>query len=739
MLCKINYNSQFLYKMALSMKHFYTTFFILLITALQLNLAGAQNTPSSKRVENVVATLVTSHDSFTESDALRVGIRLDMDPHWHVYYINPGDSGLAPEANWQLPKGMSVGAFEFPTPEIIPIEPLTNYGYEHSVTLLAPAKISKDLKTGTHTLSAEVSWLMCKDICLPGEAMLTIPITFNAKDGASKQSEAAARFPSTEEYPAPDSGLIADSLIQTDTSILFPISDPAFTKTLRFIPLAEGIIDDSALQTFVNLEDGRMALQVTKDSHLSPEIKTIEGLFLTYDKGIIVQSEKVTRALSAAQQEAIVLGVQESTDHSSFFKTPTQELTFKLSLLFAFLGGLILNLMPCVLPVLALKVFSLIKHAGSGKAFLHGLTFSFGVILTMVSLGGLMIFLTQAGQIIGWGFQLQNPYFVLILSLLIFLLSLSMFGTFSLGDSLTRIGEKPETKHGFKNTFLSGILMVMVATPCTAPFMGTAMGFAFTLTPEKTIAIFAALGAGLAFPYMFLTLFPPLIKAMPKPGAWMLTFKQFLAFPMLATALWLLWVFTSLTSTIASFTTILVLLATFFFAWCYGKLMTLSAGLVRKLIALLFMLAAIGTFMGYGLNSVEGSPLYQKFWAPEKAIKDETSHAHKQWRTWTEEEFYASLQNGEAVFVNMTADWCITCKVNERTTLKNKHILELFDKHDITLYKGDWTRFNPGITKILETYGRKGVPLYLYFPKGQKDAIILPQILTPAIIREIFE
>ncbi len=741
MLRKINNKLQILDKMALYMKHFYKTLFFLALAFSQLQTAVAQSTPNSQRVENVVATIVSSHDTFTKGDALRIGIRLDMDPQWHVYYINPGDSGLAPEANWTLPEGMSVGNFEFPTPEIIPIEPLTNYGYEHSVTLLAPARINEDMKTGKYSITAEVSWLMCKDICLPGEAMLTLPIEYSAE--ISTPSADASRFPSTEEYPAPDSGLISESLIQTDSNILFPISDPAFTKTLRFIPLQEGVIEDSALQAFVTLEDGRMALQVAKDKNLKPETKTIDGLLLTFDKGIVVQSERVTRALPAPQQEEIVIGVQNGVGSSSFFNTATQDLTFKFALIFAFLGGLILNLMPCVLPVLALKVFSLIKHAGSGKAFLHGFTFSLGAVATMVALGGVMVFLTQAGEAIGWGFQLQNPYFVLSLSLLIFLLSMSLFGLFSVGDKLTQIGEEPQTKHNLRHTFSSGILMVIVATPCTAPFMGTAMGYAFTLTPEKTLAIFAMLGLGLAFPYLFLTLFPPLIKALPKPGAWMITFKQFLAFPMLATALWLLWVFTSLVGTEASFMTLLILLTSFFCAWCYGKLMTLGAGLMRKLLAFLFMLASIGAFMGYGMNDIEGSPLYQKLWPTAKTVEVEAPHTangkEAMWRTWTEKDFYASLSAGEAVFVNMTADWCITCKVNERTTLKSKRVMDLFAKHDITLYKGDWTRFNADITKILETYGRKGVPLYLYFPKGQKDAIVLPQLLTPAIISEIFE
>lgn len=720
-----------------SMQHFYTS--LILFSALILSpiFADAQNTPSSKRVESVVATLVTSHDSFTKDDAPRIGIKLDMDPAWHVYYINPGDSGLPPEATWEMPEGFSAGNFEFPTPEIIPIDPLTNYGYEHSVTLLAPLMVNKDTQTGTHTITAEVSWLMCKDICLPGEALLTLPITYSAD--TSTPSAAAAHFPSIEEYPAPDMGLISETLLQTETHILFPINNPSFTKTLRFVPLKEGTINDNALQTFVNLDDGRMALQVAKDPHLPADTATIEGIFLTYDKGIIVESQKVSRALPLPQAEEIVLGVKANMGKGSFFDTPTTELTFKIALLFAFLGGLILNLMPCVLPVLALKVFSLIKHAGSGKAILHGLTFSTGVIFTMAALGGVMIFLTKAGSAVGWGFQLQNPYFVLFLALLIFLLGLSMFGLFSVGDKLTQVGEKPNSKHGFKNTFLSGILMVMVATPCTAPFMGTAMGYAFTLTPEKTLLIFAMLGFGLAFPYLFLTMFPPLIKALPKPGPWMVTFKQFLAFPLLATALWLLWVFTQIVGTHASFTTLLVLLITFFCVWCYGKLMSLSAGLVRKLFAILFLLLGMATFIGYGLNHIEGSPLYQKLWSSPPTSSENTVEADTLWKPWTEDAFYTSLQNGEAVFVNMTADWCITCKVNERTTLKNSRVVELFKTHDITLYKGDWTRFDSDITKVLETYNRKGVPLYLYFPKGQKDAIILPQLLTPAIITEIFE
>ena len=724
------------------MTHFYTFLMMTLIAVSSSAFAQTENDATSQRVEHVVATLVSSHDAFTENDTVRIGVRLDMDPHWHVYYINPGDSGLPPEADWTLPEGFTVGDFSFPTPEIIPIEPLTNYGYEDSVTLLAPLTMTDQASQGDVTLSATVSWLMCKDICLPGEATLTKTVAYGDD---SVPSEEAARFPTTEDFPAPDSGLIAANMLQTAGHFLFPLSDPAFSQTLRFIPAEEGTIEDSAPQTFINLDDGRMALQVVKDKNFPTDASTVQGIFLTFDTGIMVGSEQVTRALPTLEITPVTLGAQNidlaasGLEFGDMFSSLT---VFQMALLFAFLGGLILNLMPCVLPVLALKVFSLIQHAGSGRAFLHGLTFTFGVLIMMSGLAGIMIFLTQAGEAIGWGFQLQNPYFVSGLALLMFLVSYNMFGLFSFGDRLTQLDSAPATqsKHSLKSTLGGGALMVLVATPCTAPFMGAAMGYAFTLTPIDTLAIFAMLGLGLAFPYLFLTIFPPLIRSLPKPGPWMITFKQFLGFPMLATALWLMWVFTQLVDMDASFIMFVVLFLLTFFVWCYGRMMTLSAGIIRKFFALILLGVGLGIFAGYSLNAIPDSPIYNK--VPEaisKPVQGNSEEMNALWTPCTKESFYQSLERGESVFVNMTADWCITCKVNERTSLSSEAVLDAFKQNNVTLYKGDWTKFNADITQILETYGRKGVPLYLYYPAGEKDAIVLPQILTPAIVTSLFE
>jgi thiol:disulfide interchange protein DsbD len=664
---------------------------LLLCATLVTNLWAADGTSDWVSTGTVHSQLVASHASIRSGQTFNVAWHVKIDPEWHIYWSNPGDSGLPPTL---VPaQGFTAGQLTFPTPRLISIPPIMNYGYGNEVILTAPVTAPPTLAQGHVDVPVTLTYLYCSnEVCMPGRVSTTLPLTATLGEPTANPAFATLQ---QQQAPALPQTLPADAQITAhrhgrDFVLRFHPEVFGSFRTVRFLPAEDGVIQDSADQAYSQSgNSGSLTLIADPQATMPP--KTLRGLLLIDNKGYRFE----TPLLSAAPLAATPDGRLVAAADGLFF-----------ALLSAFVAGLILNLMPCVLPVLALKAFALLKgHQNKQAAYRHALGYTLGVVGSFMALGATTLILQGAGHSIGWGFQLQQPLFVAALCALMVGLALSFFGVVEVGTSLTRLGHTGKAQH-FGNDVLTGLLAVIVATPCTVPFMGGAVAYALTQPAAVTLLVFLALGLGMAAPLVAITLIPGLARMLPKPGAWLEAFKQFLGWPLLATALWLLWVYNHQTDALHFFTLLAALLAFAFGLWLYGRKPSLLRGLV---LAALFGLGAYGVYM------------------PPMPTAD--------WQAWSATEVNA-LRPHRPVFVDFTADWCLSCKVNEATVLNTAKTQALFQSKNVALFKADWTTQNPDISAELEKHGRRGVPLYLLYLPGQ-DAIVLPQILTYGKLEEV--
>lgn len=672
---------------------------------------------------HVSVDLIAENTSIQPGQTLTVAVREKIEPGWHTYWINPGDSGEPTMIAWNLPDGVTAGPILWPAPHVIPVGPLANYGYENELLLLTEIKTPPQLPPGDLALSAKVRYLVCKDICVPEEAdvLITIPVKERGEKsefaGPIEEARKAlpTQFPGTASYSVNPAEASLQLAVIAQDNLLDGIKDA------HFFPLAWGIVSNPAPQQ-KQISGERLILDLKQgDAKETPA--TLDGLLvLTKQNG-----ERTGYNLSAARTaNPPVLGAKSSNatppanagGASSYSIAGGGGIAGGLlfAIFFAFLGGLILNLMPCVFPVLALKAFSFSSakesHREQGFAYLAGVVASFAVFAALIAL------LRQGGAALGWGFQFQSPVFVLALAMLFFVLGLSLSGLLSLGAGLASLGDSLTRKPGVAGYFFTGMLASVAATPCTAPFMGAAVGYAMTQPVYGLLAILLALGLGFAAPVFVLSLSPSLQRVLPKPGAWMETLKQVLAFPLYATAAWLVWVLSIQTGSDGVMAAGLTIIGVAFAAWLAGK--TVFASLPVKLIAPAIGLAALA--FGASIATTAGSGNV----APEAAAL--------QAEPFSQARLDELQSEGKPVFVNLTAAWCITCKVNERIALKSATIANAFHSAGIVYLKGDWTKQNPEITALLHRFGRAGVPLYVFFPGHGAPARVLPQFLTEGLV-----
>lgn len=662
--------------------------------------------------------LIPASTSIQAGETIQIAIEQTLDDKWHTYWRNPGDSGMAPDIVWTLPAGFKTGDIQWPTPHKIPFGPLTNYGYENHAVLLHPLTAPATLPAGPLSIEAEVTVLVCADICIPE----TSTHKFTLNDGSNTNNgdvirTAKAAMPRAQGWPvaySEDRGSLKLNIAPAQPGAF----DNIRIETLALLPEEWGIVDNSASVT-ASLQNNILTLRQKRGDRALSEIENLQALLTYTDKNGDHQGITLTGTpMQAATMVAAPASAPESAANTSFLT----------AIFFAILGGLILNLMPCVFPVLSLKAMSLSKMSDKEQAHAaaSGFAYTGGVVLSFALIAGVLMALKSAGAQIGWGFQLQNPSVVYALALLLFVIGLSLSGIFSLQGRFTNAGSKLAAQSGLTGTFFTGVLATLVATPCTAPFMGAAMGYALTQSAWAGMAVFVALGFGLALPYLLLTLVPGLRRLMPKPGPWMETFKEFLAFPMYASAAWLVWVLAQQTGSMSILAALIGFVAVAFALWAWGRRPAHPAG--RLLVTIIILCTLIG---GLGLGFGE-------------TLKKVTTHhntaAAGMWQDFSQSHLDELLQGNDPIFVDMTAAWCITCKVNERIALDIPATQKLFADNNVIALKGDWTNQNPEITSFLETHGRKGVPLYVFYgtrdsATGQRPApVILPQLLTPAIV-----
>jgi len=637
-------------------------------------------------------TIISESETFLAGDKLLIGLNFKLNPGWHTYWKNPGDAGEGASIIWDLPEGIEVTDILWPGPKAIPVDPLMTFGYENEVTLLTEVSSNQDIQFPV-TLSAKVGWFTCKDICIPQEAEVTILINEGKKDLIGNLSPL---YGASEKLSKPFPYDYRLERLDNNYFLQFQFRDPDNITDIYFFPEDYGVISYSKIQS---LEKNNLSVSLELPvSEFQSKQESLKGT-LYIEEGVNKNYYEIDAPLIDASK--------------SYLNTSLGIFT---AIIFAFLGGLILNVMPCVFPILSIKILSFIEQSEGSKSKLiqHGLIFSAGVLSTFLLIAGLLLFLKSTGESIGWGYQLQSPIVVSLLIYLFISIGIVFMSNLTVGSQLAQLGGLTRNTSDLGSSFLTGMLAVIVASPCTAPFMGSALGLAILQPGIYSILIFTGLGLGFSAPYLILSFNPTLLKALPKPGKWMETLKQFMAFPMWASAIWLLWV---LSGQVGILSVILVLFGALLISlglWLIEK-NQLTLGYRRRIVQVLVLVLVTSSLW----------LIPTEYEANDKFSDDQN--------VYSSEKVSVLRQEKRSIFLNFTADWCITCKVNEAVALSKKSVQETLVNRNITYLKADWTKKDADIASILAEYGRTGVPLYLLFSKGNEPKI-LPEILTEDLL-----
>ncbi|HSO06459.1 MAG TPA: thioredoxin family protein [Pelomicrobium sp.] len=675
--------------------------FLFLIAVL---LWPAAVTAAPVQAPHIEAELVAESRHVRPGEPLTVAVRLRMEEHWHTYWINAGDSGLATQLRWSLPEGFAAGPIQWPAPQRIPVGPLVNYGYEGEVLLLTDIAAPPGLAVGTMaTLAADVEWLVCREICIPGKARLTLalPVSTGPPAPDPRWAEPIRATRAALPQPLADWKATARRADGAMTLSVVPAAGAAPLRQLTFFPYAEGVIDNAAPQVFAASGDA-YTLKLAPAAQSYGEVRSLAG--------VLVADPPWPQGAAA---------VIDAPFASAVAAPAAPSMGLALAMLLAFAGGLILNLMPCVFPVISIKVLGFVNHAHGERRLLRlqGLLFAAGIVVAFWAVAAALMALRAQGEALGWGFQLQEPLFVTALAFLFLALALNLSGVYTIGSRVAGAAAAVESRHPLGNAFLSGTLATLVATPCTAPFMGAALGYAMAQPPATALAVFTALAAGMASPYVVLSFAPALLRRLPRPGAWMETLRQLLAFPLYLTVAWL--------------------------AWVLGEQAGVDA--MARLLAALVVLAgglwALGHFDGAtarggaraGASATAIAALVAALvvaWPPRDAPPASAVVADG-WQPYSAQAFAEHRAAERAVFIDFTAAWCVTCQVNKRLVLETDDVMRAFSRRGVVLMRADWTRQDAVITAALADLGRNGVPVYALYPPGAASApVLLPELLT---------
>ncbi len=697
---------------------------ILLVLLLPWTLWGQLNFAKHTQAE-----LVANVESIQPGQPFWMALRLTMDEHWHTYWVNPGDAGLKTTLSWEeLPEGFKAGEFHWPTPKRYLQEDIMNYVYEGEVFLMFEMTPPKDLQPGTKvTFKARADWLECDpSMCVPGGADVSLALP--VQTGKPTPSTWANAFEKAQQnWPQDLTGSWSVSAMMVDGNYLLAF-DPKegasgdIGEVYYFDQNA--LITPSAPQPLTKTDRG-YALHLEKNTFFDGDDKHLQGVLKTSKSWLAdqeIDGMAVDVTIGKSSTGSITVTATAATPASAERGTPLLGL-----LGLAFLGGLILNLMPCVFPVLGLKIMGFVNQAGEdhGKVVAHGLVFTAGVLVSFWVLAGILIGLRAGGEELGWGFQLQSPGFVLALTVILLVFGLNMSGLFEIGTSAVGVGSQLTAKSGLSGSFFSGVLATVVATPCAAPFLAPALGAALTLPAAKSLAVFTTIGIGLALPYLLLSAFPQLIKALPKPGAWMETFKQAMAFLLYGTVVYLLWVLAGQLEPTLLLGVLFGLVAIACACWIYGRWAAPhrkpGTQWAARVVALLFFVAPLA----YAYNGIAEQQRQAELKA--KIASGEAKQDFLIWEPWSEEKVKELREAGRYVYIDFTARWCATCQVNKKA-YNSPAVIDAFLANDVALLKADWTNHDPAITRALAGYGRSAVPFNLLYAPGKDEPIVMPEI-----------
>lgn len=724
-------------------------FFRPLVALFGLLLVLASLSPLSARpVRNgaVTVDLVAADASIRPGQPFWVALRITHDPHWHTYWINAG-TGYPTSMAWTLPAGFTAGPIVWPAPHAVKdtAGTVTGNGYEGEAFLFTQITPPADLAVGTNVaLTAAAEWLMCKDSCMPGDATLTLtrPVSaeppqsdtsiarlFNnafaalpkasadwaftaQRDGAKITLRFASRSGATPEL---DDVRYFDENAVVDYAPAQPLTREGSTYVLTLTAAAEADAAASGLKGVLTASQG---------------FGGTEGRALLVDTPFVVREPiKETKSAATANTSG-GSGTPSAGDATAASGAAPASLLGTLFL--AFLGGLVLNLMPCVFPVLGIKIMGFVNQSGSDKTkvVLHGVMFAVGVLVSFWALAGLLLALRAGGSQLGWGFQLQSPAFVFAMAAFLLVFALNLSGLFEVGLSATGAGASLQSKDGLAGSFFTGMLATLVATPCSAPFLAPALGAALALSAGESLLVFTAIALGLAAPYLLLSIFPQAIKLLPRPGAWMETFKQFMAFPLYATVGWLLWVLAAQTSDddyallMIAFAFVLIAMA----AWAYGRFGQAWGKPGKQLFGRVFAAALLvaGLWLGWPKGAVA---------APAPGATGAAAY-QVTWQKWSPEAVAAAQAAGKFAYVDFTARWCATCQTNKATVFHDDAVLAEFARRGVVLLRADWTNKDPQITQELAKWNRSAVPFNLIYAPGKPEPVVLPELLTGGIVLE---
>ena len=702
-------------------------------------------------------SLVADVKSIKPGSPFTIGLLMKMDKGWHTYWKNSGESGLPTQIRWTLPEGITAGEIRWPLPhKYNESGEVLTYGYEDETMLLVDFTAGQGLVAGTPlTLKADVNWLECEHLCIPRSRVveLTLPVS----SGASQRDNAGLLDKYASQIPQPYTTSADFTFDAAPRNAAVEIELHA--KAGKRFAVVQDVSPDFYPEALEELSPGRTEVTAGPDE---ARLRVPLSVYEHQDAALVFRGVLVYQ-MESGERKAVEIAVPLPAEFTTglpivgggggsildqtFVSTGTgvKLLPLPLYILFAFIGGLLLNIMPCVLPVIALKIFGLVRMAGDHPRQVKrlGLFFSLGILVSFLVLALLVIILKGAGEQVGWGFQFQEPLFVIAMSALVFAFGLSLFGVFEVGlpavVAFAGIGSALEQRDkkgkGYTASFAEGVFATVLATPCTAPFLGTALGFAFAQPAWVTLTIFTSVAAGMALPYLVLTLKPAWMKFLPKPGEWMVTAKQLMGFLLMATVLWLLYVLGKQLGMESVIWTCAFLISVAIACWLIGRFATLNASRTRYVTT--WVVAALIAAGGYWvfLESILDirTAIAGVSSGEQQTMTNDTGGIP--WQSFSLDKLETELNGGRTVFIDFTADWCLTCKVNEHSVLTDRKVVDKFKEAELVAIRADWTNRNPDITKLLAKFGRSGVPLYVIFPAGRPtEPIILPEVITTGII-----
>jgi thiol:disulfide interchange protein len=715
---------------------------LVLLAAVLLPALGFAAQSPSQRNGSVITQLVSDAKTIEAGKPFTVALRMKHDPHWHSYWIAPG-TGYPTSIAWTLPEGFTAGEIQWPTPHVVKdtAGTITGNGYEDEAFLLVEITPPATLAAGSSVkLTATADWLMCKDVCMPGDSTLSInfPVAASAEaDSAWTKALADAR----QQLPIKNDTWTLTASHDGANAILILTPKAGTTHKPEGLHLftADAFTDYAATQT-IREENGSWIIETKLDAAADAATEKLVGILAASNGwgasagyGGLAIDVPFTKANSG--QPSAVSGQSPTSNPPASGNTgdasaAASSTSLIGTIFFAFLGGLVLNLMPCVFPVLGIKILGFVNQAGSErrKVVIHGLVFSAGVLISFWALAGLLLVLRAGGEQLGWGFQLQSPAFVFGMAVFLLIFALNLSGLFEIGLSATGAGANLQSKEGYSGSFFTGALAVLVATPCSAPFLAPALGAALALSSFESLLVFTAIAVGLALPYLLLSLFPQAIKFLPRPGAWMETFKQFMAFPLYATVGALLWVLAAQTADddygllLIAFGFVFVAMAT----WVYGRFGQAFGKPARQTFGKVAgaLLLVTGLWVGWPKDLHAATPA------------GETAGYQVNWEKWSPEAVAAAQAAGKFVYVDFTARWCATCQTNKAAVFTSQDVLKQFGEKNVVLLKADWTNKDPLITQELAKWNRSAIPFNLIYAPSKADPVVLPELLTPDRVLE---